>query len=248
MMVTMKSHRPLAITMLAAGLALAACGGSSDGIATPAVETDSAPTETDAPVETEAPVETDPAPVETEAPVETDAPVDTAPEPVVTEAAEEDTSTASCLIGEWVVTEAEMNGYYDALEATLGVAGPAPTFEITGQSLLTFTATEYMYDADFTLLLDVVGQEGTGDATGTVTGEYTVVGDRIDAQITSSDLDVVVNVGGVTLSGSELANGLLNTAPINRAPVSCDGPTIGFALGDPEDPESLRHDVLLTPA
>lgn len=56
---------------------------------------------------------------------------------------------------------------------------------------------------------------------------------------------MVVNIAGVILSGSDFANGILDSAPINGAPFDCAGPTIGFQVGDPAGP---RHDVLLTPA
>ena len=240
--------------IVAAALVAAACGGSSAGgatdtVATPvatepaAVDTEPASVETE-PASTEsepAVVETEPAPVETEpAPVETDpAPA----EPVPTEAVAAG-SDPSCLVGEWIVTEDEMNGYYDSIEGSFP-EGPAPTFDIAGNVLLTFTETDYIYVADFDLTLDVVGQSGTGDTRGTVSGTWDVVDGLVVTTLGSSDLDVSVNIGGVTLSGSEFANGLLDSAPINDAAFDCAGPTISFQTGEVDGP---GHAVLLTPA
>jgi hypothetical protein len=47
------------------------------------------------------------------------------------------------------------------------------------------------------------------------------------------------------LSGSEFANGLLDSAPINDAAFDCAGPTISFQTSEVGGP---GHDVLLTPA
>ena len=228
--------------IVAAALAAAACGGSSDGGAT---DTVAAPVETEpAPAATEpAPVETEPAPVETEpAPVETE-PAPAEPEPLPAEAAAAG-SDPSCLIGEWIVTEDEMNAYYDSIEASFP-DGPAPAFDIVGNVLLTFTETDYIYVADFDLALDIAGQSGTGDTRGTVSGTWEVVDGLVVTTLGSSDLALVVSIGGVTLSGSEFANGLLDSAPINDAGFDCDGPTISFQTSEIGGP---GHDVLLTPA
>lgn len=141
-----------------------------------------------------------------------------------------------------------MNSYYDALAAEINGDGlGAVDFDITGEVLLDLDGTNYVYTAAFELVLTIVdlGTEGSGDASGTVSGTYEVVDGIITTTLGSSDLTVIVDVGGVTLSGSDLANGLLETVPINNAPFDCEGPTIGFQKS--EDP-SVRHPVVLTPA
>ena len=166
-MTSTRCFAPAAV--VAAALVLAACGGSGDEGAADTVAT---------PVATEAaPVETEPAPVETEpAPVETEpAPVETEPAPVATEPVVE----GSCLVGEWIIIEDELNGFYDSIEGSFPEGTLAPTFDITGNVLLTFTETEYIYVADFVLALDVAGQSGTGDATGMVSGTWDVVDDLV---------------------------------------------------------------------
>jgi hypothetical protein len=226
-MTSPRRFTPAAI--VAAALVLAACGGSSNEGATDTVAT---------PVATEpAPVETEPAPVETEP-----APVETEPAPVATAATGVD---PSCLVGEWIVTEDELNKYYDSIEGSFPEGTPAPTFDIAGNVLLTFTETDYVYVADFDLTLDVAGQSGTGDTMGTVTGTWGVVDGLVVTTFGESDLDVVISIGGVTLSGSEFANGLLDSAPINDAAFDCAGPTISFQTSEVGGP---GHDVLLTPA
>ena len=242
----MNSPRASVVIVLVGLVTLGACGGSdadSDDVdatttvaadvTTPATEPPATePPATDPPA-TEPPVTEPPAtepPVETEAPVETTAPATS--------------STADCLVGDWVITEDEMNAYYDTLEATLSASGPAPTFDITGEVLLTFTPSEYTYTADFDLALGVAGQEGTGTSTGTVSGSWTPVDGVIIAETTDSDLSVSISVGGITFDGDELANGLLDSSPINAAPFDCAGPTLEFQTGE----GTPRHSVALTPA
>jgi hypothetical protein len=249
---TMSSSRTSVAIVLVSLVTLAACGGSdadSDGatttvavdVSTPATEpaattppaTESAPTD---PPATDPPATDPPAsdPPATEAPAETAAPA-TSPA---------DESGADCLVGDWVITEEEMNAYYDALEVALAASGPAPTIAVAGQVLVTFTPTDYTYTANFDLTLGVAGQEGTGASTGNVTGSWTPVDGVIVTETTDSNLSVSVSIGGITLDGSELANGLLSDAPLNAAPFDCAGPTLDFLTG----PATPRHTVTLTPA
>lgn len=252
----MTSRRRSVVLFSTVALVLAACGGGSDTI-----ETEPAPAEAEpAPVDTEpAPVETEPAPVAAEAapvetaaaPVETEpAPVETEPAPVVTEAAPVDTEPAgddaSCLIGSWQILAEDANAWYDEIEASLAVAGgPAPEFTIDGDLFLTLTPTDYEYSADFSLVLAVAGQEGTGVATGGATGTWEATDGVITTTLAMSDLNISVTVAGVTIDASDLGNDILNSVPINNAPFDCAGPTIGFQVtADDAD----RHPVKLTPA
>jgi len=250
----MNSTRTSAAIVLISLVTLGACGGSdadsdeADATTTVAAEATTPATEspvTDPPAtepestepeSTESPATEPPA---TEAPA-TDAPADTAA-PVTSPTGE---SSADCLVGDWVITEDELNAYYDALEAVLSASGPAPTFDIAGQVLLTFAPTDYTYTGDFELTLGVAGQEGTGTSTGTVSGPWSAVDGVIVSETADTNLSISVSIGGITLSGSELANGLLSDAPINAAPFDCAGPTLDFQTGE----GTPRHTVTLTPA
>ena len=46
-------------------------------------------------------------------------------------------------------------------------------------------------------------------------------------------MEVSVTVAGVTFSGSDLANGLLNSSPVSGVTYSCDGPVLDFQTADP---------------
>ena len=158
------------------------------------------------------------------------------PEPAGTDGA--------CLVGDWKVTDAELNSYYAALATGTG-AETGLTLSTTGEVLMSFTETSYEYIGDFDLTLSVGGVDGTGEATGSVDGTWVAEDGIILTELGSSDLNIVVTVSGVTIDGSDMGNGLVQANPLNNAPFSCDGPTLMFQSG-PDD--TTRHPVLLTPA
>jgi hypothetical protein len=174
-------------------------------------------------------------------PTATDAPVESEPpptDPPVTDAAGE------CLVGDWVVTEAQMDAYYAGLMSTM----EAPlSLDTVGSAPLSFAADgTYAWAPAFSLVVEVAGQSGTGDVGGTITGNWTAADGVVT---TSSDVEAVtvsIAVNGVVFAGDDLANGLLNTSPVNGVTYSCDGPTpvLDFQTADP----AVTVPVTLEPA
>ncbi len=227
----------LAGTLAVAGL-LVGCGGGDDDAATidsttlvdAASDTTTAMTE---PPATDAPRVTDPP--------ATDPPATDPPPPPGTEAEVDD---GACLIGDWVVTEVEMNGYYDGLMSTLD----APlTIDVEGSAPLSFAADgTYGWAPDFALTVEVAGQRGSGVTGGAITGNWTAADGVVTTASDVNALTVSITIGGVTVDGADLANGLLNSSPINGVTYSCDGPTpvLDFQTGDP----TVTVPVTLKPA
>jgi hypothetical protein len=150
----------------------------------------------------------------------------------------------ACLVGDWVVTEDEMDAYYAALMS----AFEAPlTLDTVGSAPLSFAADgTYMWSPAFSLLVEVAGQSGTGDVGGTITGDWAAVDGAVT---TSSDLNAVtvsIEVNGVGFDGDDLVGGFLNASPVNGVTYSCDGPTpvLDFQTSDP----SVTVPVTLTRA
>jgi hypothetical protein len=224
--------------VVAAGL-LVGCGGDSDeaGSVPETVESTVSPVEATETTETMT-AETEP-PAATEPPTdgaieESVAPTSSAPEP----------DAGDCLVGDWVVTEEQMDGFYSGLMSTL----EAPlTIDTVGSAPLTFAADgTYEWAPGFTLTVEVAGATGSGEVSGTITGNWTATEGVVT---TSSDLNALVvsiTVNGVVFDGADLANGLLNSTPINGVTYSCDGPTpvLDFKTADP----SVTVPVTLTPA
>ena len=234
----------MTIAALAAALAVAGllvgCGGSDDNVATidPAtsVETTDAtattstdfttaatdPPSTDAPDEPDAPDETDPP-----AP---DSPAPDSPSPVTQAPAGDE---GECLVGDWVVTEDQMNAFYSGLMSTL----EAPIgIDAAGSASLSFAADgTYRWAPDFALTVEVAGQRGTGVTDGTIIGDWSAAGGVVTTSSDINALAVAIEVNGVTFGGDDLVDGLFNSSPINGVTYRCDGPTpvLDFKTGDP---------------
>ena len=238
----------LSCTLAVAGL-LVGCAGSDDDavtigpttpvettVATATTSTDSttaATTGATDPPSTDAPVETDPP--------ATDPPA-TDPPSRVTQASAAD--EGECLVGDWVVTEGQMNAFYDGLMSTL----EAPIgIDAVGSAPLSFAADgTYRWAPDFALTVEVAGQRGTGVTGGTITGDWSAAGGVVTTSSDINALAVAIEVNGVTFGGDDLVNGLLNSSPVNGVTYSCDGPTpvLDFQTGDP----AVTVPITLAPA
>jgi hypothetical protein len=236
----MRTHRPVLAFLAVGALVLAACGGSDEDSSadTAAVETTT--------TELDSALATNPAAATTTtaaSPPATDSPVTQPPEidPPATEAAPD--VDRACLVGEWVVTEEEMNGFYDGLESTVD----APlTISVEGSAPITFSADgTYLWDPEFVLTVDVAGAGGTGATTGDITGDWSASDGVVTTTSDVNALEVSITVNGATINGSDLANGFLNSSPINGVTYSCDGPApiLDFKTADPD----VTVPVTLTP-
>ena len=81
---------------------------------------------------------------------------------------------------------------------------------------------------------------------GTITGNWTAVDGVVTTSSDVNALTVSISVNGVTFDGDDLANGLLNSSPVNGVTYSCDGPTpvLDFQTAD----AAVTVPVTLTPA
>jgi hypothetical protein len=89
---------------------------------------------------------------------------------------------------------------------------------------MTFTGSRYIYTGDFTLMLSVGEQRGSGVAAGSSSGTYVVADGILNYELASSDLNILITVD---------------------TPVSCDEPTLMFQSGETG---ATCHLVVLTPA
>lgn len=143
-----------------------------------------------------------------------------------------------CLIGDWSITQDQMQSFYDAVSADNGVA-----ITIEGGTGLSFAAATYTYTPEFVLKLDIAGMTGTGTITGGISGDYTADESTITTSHEVSDVTLTVDVGGQVIDGAELLGSILASAPINSAPYECgaDGPIIQFDTGSGRVPIQLTE-------
>ncbi|MGH1505629.1 MAG: hypothetical protein ACRBI6_18925 [Acidimicrobiales bacterium] len=154
----------------------------------------------------------------------------------------DDPGDGSCLVGNWFVSEAELDGYYSQIETGLDGVG----FDITGGTGLSLTADgTYLYTPDFTFEMDADGIVAEGNVTGTLDGTYEVAEGIIETTVVNDNLDITVSVAGITMSATDLGLDLATFAPIASAPVDCSGenPVVMYDLGN-----GNREPVELTPA
>lgn len=240
-----KSPR-LYAAVAASVLLIAACGGGGDGgdggasgstvAATTPETTDGSLVDGTATVTTNesATTTSEPAPSTTAAAATTTAaPTTTAP-----------ADDGSCLVGDWIVTQEQMNAYYAGLMSTLD----APLdITVAGSAPLSFRADgTYGWAPAFDLTVAVAGQSGTGVTSGAITGNWTAVDGVVTTASDVNALDLTITIGSTTVSGSDMANGLLNSSPVNGVTYSCAGPTpvLDFKTADP----AVTVPVTLTPA
>ncbi len=218
---TPRLRRLLTPTAIAV-LLLGGCSGAGEAV--PAEVSEEQPGAGASEVEKPDPPET-PEPTETPEPAKTpgDEPGD---EPAQTEgpsAPPEGADSPECLVGDWVISEEQMQRFYDSMET------PAD-FHITGDTGLSFAADTYEYTPDFQLKMNLGGQEASGTLTGSITGTYTAQDGVITTSNDANDIDMAITVAGVTMDGTDTGEGFIESSPVNSAPYECTsaGPVITF--------------------
>jgi hypothetical protein len=133
-----------------------------------------------------------------------------------------------CLVGDWYITQEEMQGFYDVVTAESGTG-----FTVDGGTGLTFTESTFTYTPQFTLGLDFAGNAGTGTIVGAISGDYTADDTTITTTHETSDVVLTVEIGGVVQDATALFGEIMAASPINTAPYECnaDGPLIQFDTG-----------------
>jgi hypothetical protein len=169
------------------------------------------------------------APAPAESPESGDSPAEEAP---TTE------TGGDCLVGNWTIGQDQLNAFYDQVAAE---SGEGLSFDVEGDTALNFTATTYEYLPRFSLVLDMAGTSGRGDVTGSVRGDYTAADGILTTENDTSDLNLQVDVGGVTMDGSELGNEIIASQPINDVTYRCEAgaPVIDFKTGSSTIPLTL---------
>lgn len=131
-----------------------------------------------------------------------------------------DPTDPACLIGDWVITEAQMQSFYDVL------SDPVNDVFVTveGETGLSFTADTFEYTPNFVLNLEISGVEGEGVTSGSLSGSWSASGGVLTTEVGENSLTSEVTVLGVTQDGTELLGSFITSDPINSAPFDCSDP------------------------
>lgn len=164
------------------------------------------------------------------------------PSSAADDAAEPAPTGPACLIGDWYIAEDQMQKFYTAISDT----NSNLDINVEGGTGLSFSTDTYSYTPEFAIVLQVAGMESRGAITGSIDGKYSTTGETITTSQETSDIALTVTVAGTTIDGTDLADSLLASAPINSAPFDCGdaGPIIQFDTGD----GNPRVPIQLTPA
>lgn len=221
-------------------LLLSGCGGDDDaGVPTSATEVAISAT-----AATTEPVVTQP----TSAPT-TPAPTTPATNAPTTPATAAPTTASpvevSCLIGEWIVPDAELDAYFDVIAQNASF----DSIDNDGVIRLTFTADTFEWAQDFELTMVVDGQQYVGTYGTTLAGTYADSGGVLAAtgEPTTTGDSLITRDGSPVEPDSvgDLFVDIVVPRPLDSLPYSCDGPAIVLPAGPRAGAE---HTLLLTPA
>jgi hypothetical protein len=149
---------------------------------------------------------------------------------------------SSCLEGDWQISEAELNAYYDELEPSSGF----DPIDATGTILVSFTPTTYRYEDSYELSLSTGDQTFTVVTSGAIDGTWIADDTTITSEITSNTRAGEFSEDGTPLEDAgDLGVGVFQFDPLADVPYSCDGPTLMMAV---DEFGTTRHPVRLTPA
>ena len=252
------------LTIAAVGLLVLASACADSTSAEPPVGTDQPP-ETTAPPETSAPAPTTVAPTPvTEAPEPppttapptppptpepttapttappkpTPPPTTAPPKPTVPPPAE---NGARCLVGDWVVSDAELDAYYDVIEA--GAAYEA--IDSNGVIRVSFTETGFTWTNDYRLAMTIADGDYEYVSTGSFSGSYTEANGVLAGTIERDDrLGTVTQDGKPVGDVGDLFVEIFLARPMDSMAFSCDGPVLMLEYGPPAGP---RHALHLSP-
>lgn len=153
---------------------------------------------------------------------------------------DEEIDPVTCVLGEWTISEAQMQLYYDQVSAGVDDA----TFTVHGTTDLVFGDTEYAYFPGFTLELDLSGTQATATMFGSIDGDYVVDRGEITTNNDHNFMSLTVEAAGFTMDGTELASEMLSASPVNSATYECrSGPELVIDM----DTGYGRVPILLVP-
>lgn len=149
---------------------------------------------------------------------------------------------AACLVGDWIVTEAELNAYYDTVTAQSAF----DSIDVAGQVRITFTDSSFVWTDDYAMDLDALDMTYRAALAGNLTGTYETDGRLLAGTVDHDDRTGRFSHNGVVIEDAgDLFVGVAPARPLDTAPFVCAGPTLTIAAG----PTGVaHHDITLTPA
>ncbi|MDW3212591.1 MAG: hypothetical protein R8G01_01225 [Ilumatobacteraceae bacterium] len=218
---------------------------SADAPATTAPTETAEPTpDTEAPPETIAPTPTatHPTAPPTTPPTKPTVPAPTPTTPPETTPSPAPSNGARCLIGSWVISDAELDAYFDVV----AVNAAFESIDNDGVIRLTFTETGFEWTNQYSLAMRVDGTGYESTSSGSFAGSYTEAGGVIAGSVERDDRGGSLTHDGQPVGDvGDLFVGINLARPMDSLAFSCDGPVLVLDAGPSA---GARHTVRLTPA
>lgn len=166
-----------------------------------------------------------------------DAPASDDADVVVDEDVTKASAGGDCLVGSWVFTTAEMDAYYDQLEAD-GVS-----FDVTGDVRVELRADNtFTYTPSFGFTMNIDGLSAEGQSSGSAVGTYTAVDGHFTFVPTEDNIDFTVSMAGISMSASEMGIESLGLGAAGTS-YSCEGgvPVFEYLTIDGTHPVALER-------
>jgi hypothetical protein len=167
-------------------------------------------------------------------------PTDSTTAPSTTVAAD---SGAGCLVGDWVVTDADLADYFD----TVSINAAFDSIDATGEIRISFTENSYEWTTDYTLTLQLGDETYEAIQTGAARGTYTEAG-VLTGTIDDDSRSGSIEQGGEPVREEDVGDRFVDinpARPMDSMPFSCDGPTLMVKAGPIV---GAQYAVPLTPA
>jgi len=135
-----------------------------------------------------------------------------------------------CLIGDWYISQAELQGFYDSVTEA---SGSGVAFTVDGDTGLSMDGAQFEYTPDMVLTIGLPGTEGIAALNGSITGSYTADTGTVVTSSETVDVEYTYTIGGVTQDATALFGSGITTAPIGGGEYECTpaGPLVQFDNG-----------------
>lgn len=149
---------------------------------------------------------------------------------------------AACLVGDWTISDAELDVYFDIVAQNAGFQ----SIDNDGEIRLSFTETSFEWTNDYTLTMTVGDVTYESRSTGSFYGAYSEAGGVIKGMVIRDNRTGTITQDGQPVGDvGDLFAGIQPARPMDSMMFSCTGPILMLQSGPVAN---AHHTVRLTPA
>ena len=138
-----------------------------------------------------------------------------------------------CLYGDWVVSDAELGGYFAVVAANTGF----DSVDGSGTITMSFTPTGFAWTNDYEVTAVMGADTFVVTQTGSVAGTYTEDDGTLTGNAGTDDRQATFTQNGQPVEGDlgDLFAGVFPARPMDAMGYSCSGPTVVIPAGPGAD-------------